>query len=240
MENFIREFKHALSPETCQHLISKFEQDSQKQPGHTGAGFDKAKKDSMDLYISGQPGWQRECQTINQAIINAIVRYARLFPFLITGAVSPGILDTQTQKMRAILHDDLEKMGDPQLTSLINAMYMLDGINLQRYTQGQGGYHHWHSEHYPHPTDSSQRTLRRALLWVLYLNDVSEGGETEFYYQQVKIKPVQSSLIIAPCIFTHTHRGHIPTSNDKYVLASWLMYRPAAQLYGQAPTTEKA
>ena len=112
-------------------------------------------------------------------------------------------------------------------------MYQLDGINFQHYTQGRGGYHHWHSEHYPHPTDASQRSLRRVLLWLIYLNDVSEGGETEFFYQQVKIKPVQGSLILAPCTFTHTHRGHIPISNDKYVLASWLMYRPASQLYGQ-------
>ncbi|HBV21933.1 MAG TPA: 2OG-Fe(II) oxygenase [Nitrosomonas sp.] len=238
MENFIKEFKHALSPEYCQQLIAKFEQDQHKQPGHTGAGIDTSKKDSMDLYITTQPGWQQECQTIHQTIISAIVQYARLFPFLLTGAVSPGIIDPQTHKTRAILHDDLAKIDNSQLASLINSIYQLDGINIQRYTQGQGGYHHWHSEHYPHPTDSSQRSLRRVLLWLLYLNDVNEGGETEFFYQQAKIKPAQGSLILAPCSFTHTHRGHVPTSNDKYVLASWLMYKPASQLYGQPLTSD--
>jgi hypothetical protein len=41
-------------------------------------------------------------------------------------------------------------------------------------------------------------------------------------------------LILAPVNFTHTHRGSIPISNDKYVLASWMMYNQANQLYGTA------
>jgi len=232
MENFIREFKRVLSPQYCQQLIAKFEHDPQKQPGRTGAGIDKSKKDSIDLYIAAQPEWQQECQTIEQAIVNAIVQYARLFPFLLTGAVSPGIVDPQTRKTRPILHDELNKIDDLQLAELIKAMYQLDGINFQHYTQGRGGYPHWHSEHYPHPTDASQRSLRRVLLWLIYLNDVSEGGETEFFYQQAKIRPAQGSLILAPCTFTHTHCGHTPVSNDKYILASWLMYKTAPQLYG--------
>lgn len=95
--------------------------------------------------------------------------------------------------------------------------------------------HHWHSEHYPHPTDPEQRSLHRVLLWLIYLNDVEVGGETEFLYQKVKIKARCGSLVLAPCDFTHTHRGLVPESADKYVLASWIMYHNAKALYPKAP-----
>ena len=36
----------------------------------------------------------------------------------------------------------------------------------------------------------------RVLAWMVYLNDVPEGGETEFLYQQVKIKPTANTLVI--------------------------------------------
>ena len=58
-----------------------------------------------------------------------------------------------------------------------------------------------------------------------YLNDVADGGETEFLHQGRKIEARQGRLIIAPAGFTHTHKGHVPASGDKYVATSWILYR---------------
>ena len=44
MQNFIIEFKNALSPDYCQQLIKKFEQSQSKEAGRTGSGIDKKKK----------------------------------------------------------------------------------------------------------------------------------------------------------------------------------------------------
>jgi len=139
--------------------------------------------------------------------------------------------DATTGKLKTVTHDDITQMSDEQIERIIQSIYNIDVINLQRYTKRQGGYHHWHSEHYPHPTDNTQKSLHRVLLWLVYLNDVEEGGETEFFYQQAKIHPTQGSIVLAPCGFTHTHRGSIPVSSDKYVLASWIMYKHANQIY---------
>lgn len=239
MQNFIIEFKQAFSPEYCQHLISQFEKSPDKQPGRTGAGVDKGKKDSLDLYISNQPEWKKDCDIIGQTILKATVQYARMYPFILTGAISPSILDPETGKVRTINHEDLAKIDDNHIENLVRTIYRLDEINMQHYTKGKGGYHHWHSEHYPHPKDPGQRSLHRVLLWLIYLNDVEEGGETEFFYQQAKVKPTQGSLILAPCGFTHTHRGCVPVSNDKYVLASWVMYNAADQIYAPPPQQKK-
>jgi hypothetical protein len=102
---------------------------------------------------------------------------------------------------------------------------------MQKYLENKGGYFHWHSEHYPHPTDPHQDSLHRTLLWMVYLNDVEEGGETEFYFQNIKSKPKQGTLVLAPADFTHTHRGNKPVSGDKYIFTSWVLFQRAADMY---------
>ncbi|MCW8864714.1 MAG: 2OG-Fe(II) oxygenase [Colwellia sp.] len=233
MQNFIIEFKNALSPDYCQQLINKFEQSQEKIAGRTGSGVDKSKKNSLDLHLSNAADWQEERNAIAQIILKATIEYAKVYPFILTGAVSPSIQDAQTGKLKTLSHEDISQMNDQEIERLVRYIYSIDDINMQRYTKGSGGYHHWHSEHFPHPTDPSQRSLHRVLLWLVYLNDVKDGGETEFFYQQTKVKPTQGSIVLAPCGFSHTHRGCVPTSGDKYVLASWVMYNNAAQLYGQ-------
>ena len=59
---------------------------------------------------------------------------------------------------------------------------------------------------------------------MYYLNDVESGGETEFYFQKRSIKPRKGTVVIAPAGFTHTHRGNVPISGDKYIITSWLLY----------------
>jgi hypothetical protein len=56
---------------------------------------------------------------------------------------------------------------------------------------------------------------------MLYLNDVEEGGETEFLHQKVKIKPSQGTVVVFPTYFTHVHRGNAPISNTKYIINKW-------------------
>jgi hypothetical protein len=78
-----------------------------------------------------------------------------------------------------------------------------------------GGYHVWHYE------SSNREVSNRLLTWILYLNDVHEGGETEFLYQSMRVKPEQGTLVIWPASFTHTHRGNPPLSNEKYIVTGW-------------------
>jgi hypothetical protein len=79
-----------------------------------------------------------------------------------------------------------------------------------------GGYHVWHCE------AGTRLSANRLLFFILYLNDVEEGGETEFLYQHKRVKPKQGTLVVAPAAFTHTHRGNPPLSNTKYILTGWI------------------
>ena len=86
---------------------------------------------------------------------------------------------------------------------------------LQKSTVGEG-YHMWHCE------DSSRESSTRILTYILYLNDVVDGGETEFLYYPRRVKARAKKLVLFPGSFTHTHRGNAPLSNDKYVLTGWV------------------
>lgn len=90
-------------------------------------------------------------------------------------------------------------------------------IKIQR-TKPKQGYHIWHCE------NGSPLTCKRLLLVIGYLNDVEEGGETEFLYQGVRIKPTKGTIIICPAAFTHTHRGNPPLRGDKYIINTWIQY----------------
>ena len=79
------------------------------------------------------------------------------------------------------------------------------------------GFHQWHSENVPvYPYN-----LRYGV-WTIYLNDIEEGGETEFLYQSIRIKPKAGSINIFPPYYTHTHRGNPPLKETKYILTGWV------------------
>ncbi len=231
MQHFIVEFKHALSSDYCQQLIDKFEQEPNKQQGRIGSGVDTSKKNSTDIHLSTLVNWQQEHQQINALVLQGLVQYVKAYPHIITGAISPSIQDEKTGELTTLTPEMIPQLPDSKLASIIQSIFVLDDINMQKYDAGKGNFGHWHSEHYPHPTDANQKSLHRTLLWLIYLNDVPEGGETDFLYQQASIKPTTGSLVLSPCGFTHTHRGRTPISNDKYVLASWVTYKPANELY---------
>ena len=80
------------------------------------------------------------------------------------------------------------------------------------------GYHVWHSE------DGAINISRRVGVYILYLNDVDEGGETEFLYFSKRIPARQGRLVIFPPNFPWAHRGNPPLSGAKYIMTGWLEF----------------
>lgn len=81
-----------------------------------------------------------------------------------------------------------------------------------------GGYHIWHCE------DGAKLFSRRIGVYILYLNDVEEGGETEFLYFSKRISPKKGRLVVFPPNFPWTHRGNPPLSGVKYIMTGWMEY----------------
>ena len=56
---------------------------------------------------------------------------------------------------------------------------------------------------------------------MVYLNDVSDKGETEFFYQHHFESPVAGKLSIWPSDWMYLHRGVISPTESKYILTGW-------------------
>ena len=79
------------------------------------------------------------------------------------------------------------------------------------------GYHVWHVEH-----NANDGMEKRALAYGIYLNDVKDGGETEFLNFSTRVKPKKGRIVIWPAAFPYVHRGNPPLSGEKYLLTSWM------------------
>jgi hypothetical protein len=82
------------------------------------------------------------------------------------------------------------------------------------------GYHVWHLDH-----GKGFDNECRAAVFAIYLNDVEEGGETEFLHFSKRVKPKAGRIVIWPASFPYVHRGNPPLSGEKYLLTSWLNLR---------------
>jgi hypothetical protein len=101
----------------------------------------------------------------------------------------------------------------------------LNDYKIQKTLPGEG-YHVWHFEQ-----GSNIQTVCRVAAYTLYLNDVEEGGETEFLYQHKRIPPKAGTIVLFPAAYTHTHRGNPPLSGEKYIMTGWLVYKEIFEGY---------
>jgi hypothetical protein len=233
MADFIEVYPRMLDAPSCRRIIEQFESSSQAVRGRIGSGIDTRLKDSFDITISGRPEWQPVEATLQHATLVGLRRYVRTYPYLLIGALAARLPDPATGQLTLVDASMLNLLDDANLGGMLATAFRFGSINLQKYRDGVGGYPHWHSEIYP--LDPQAETLHRVLLFTIYLNDVPQGGETEFAFQQRSIRPEAGSLLLAPAGFTHTHRGNTPYGSDKYIATSWILFQRAERLYATPP-----
>jgi hypothetical protein len=231
VDDFIEVYDGALTAAQCEQIVARFEASDKVVRGKTGNGVDTAKKDSYDLTISQHQEWHDVANLMMAALQKGLRQYVDKYRALVVGALAPMVAHPDTRQPTALTLANFDECGRQNIDGLLQSMYRPGLINLQKYLKASGGYHHWHSEIYPQ--NASCDTLHRVLLFQFYLNDVAEGGETEFLYQDRKVQARQGRLVIAPAGFTHTHKGHVATSGDKFIATSWILFQRAEALYGK-------
>lgn len=228
-EDFILVADDALDRAWCAGVIERFRSSAGVVPGRVGGGLMPDLKDSRDLSISGEAAWRDVEAACNNALMQALLRYVRAYPYAL---IAPLMLQTPDGSTR-LTAESVAAMSDAALMPVLEYVFRPGTINLQHYLADRGGYPYWHCELYPR--DAHAETLHRWLLWTVYLNDDFTEGETEFFYQQRKIVPRTGSLLIAPTAFTHTHRGNRPRGGDKFIATSWILFQRAQHLFPPTP-----
>ena len=194
IDNFIGVFDNALSKEHCEELIKVYE-------------------DSVELNyaISRKDMGKEKIYQDNNLVFVGSKTYVKDDIFF--DAVQPPV-----QQFVMLAWTSYEEYAKKYgvLTSLASHRFY-DSVKIQK-TKPSEGYHVWHCEH------DNRKNGSRLLLVMVYLNDVEEGGETEFLYQSRRVKPKQGTMVICPSSFTHTHRGNPPLTGDKYMINGWIEY----------------
>ena len=90
-------------------------------------------------------------------------------------------------------------------------------FNIQKYFPGDH-FNKFHAER------TNLSTIHRLFAWMTYLNDVEEGGTTDFDYYKIKVKPKAGKTLIWPAEWTHVHRGSILKGGEKYIITGWLHF----------------
>ena len=75
-----------------------------------------------------------------------------------------------------------------------------------------------------HSERTSLATLHRLFAWMTYLNDVEDGGQTNFSHYGIKIKPEIGKTLIWPAEWTHAHTGEVLKSGTKYMITGWMHF----------------
>ena len=106
---------------------------------------------------------------------------------------------------------------DVPLTIPVPLRPRTDRLILKRYRAGgEEGFQ-------PH-FDSIDQVAGRYMVFLWYLNDVPEGGETTFCDIGMQVAPRAGRLLMFPPFWMFQHAGLPPISGDKYILSTYLMF----------------
>jgi len=193
MELFIYEDNTSLDISLCNFIIELYENEEGKYEGVTRGGLNKLVKDTTDFIIPYDASSNTHWLNINDILYSELNKN----------------LNKYIVKIRQYLNN--EKYV------LFNAKCLTENLfMIQKYNKNIG--------HYIYHNDASfepDRTKFRVLTYLWYLNDITEGGETEFW-GNYKITPTAGKFILFPSSWSFPHCGKMPISDNKYIITGWL------------------
>ena len=186
----------SLSEELCNTIIKKYDTDySLKNHGFTAGGINQNIKDTTDMVIPIDDIWS----DISTTLSSELQKHIELYIYKLND--KPNYTSKYNYGM--------------EYNHLHGNLHVKSNFMIQKYQKEKGKYVY-------HTDGSNQDNSRRVITYLWYLNDVIEGGETEFFGGSFQIKPKKGHLLLFPSTWTFPHRGNCPLSSDKYIITGWL------------------
>ncbi len=194
-----------LDDEKCANLINLIENSNQKHFGFT-ADLLYSNKSLDELFIGKK--------TIDMDLNDFLVD---------TNTTDKNILDKINKEKQSFINfNNHIKYKLNNIARIFKNFYLWSGnnhetsdITLTKYFKETGGYS-YHNDYI------FGNTKTRLMSFVIYLNNVYNGGETKFLHQNKKVKPLTGRLLIFPPTHNYIHIGLPSISNEKYIITSFL------------------
>jgi len=201
MNRYIYQNDYSIPKLLCDEIIEKYEKNIIfHYQGVTSGGLEKRVKDTSDFMIPTRcENKDNEWYKIENFLYKELEKNLKIYLFNINNNENYKPENNSNVKY-TLLHEELH-----------THCFM-----IQKYDKGVGKYV-YHDDSFFDINNNRFRTI--TFLW--YLNDVEEGGETEFN-GDFKIHPKKGKLILFPAAWCFPHRGKMPISDDKYIITGWL------------------
>ena len=199
VDNFIQCYDNVFSDIECKYLIDSFESSKRL---HT----------SGDVII--------ENQKVNDSSIKESTEINIGPEFLEDEVWSPClelILSRLSESMEKYIKRYEVYVDDGEVVGLdsISRWGIEERFNFQKFEQNQG-YKKWHCE------TSNGASSSRVLTWMIYLNDVPDGGT--YFLNNDTMEAREGRLVIWPPYWTHFHKSQISKKTTKYILTGWFSF----------------
>lgn len=139
--------------------------------------------------------------------------------------IGSSSINTKIRSSNELLISDYDKSLNEKLKNFIdicvkdyaNSFSTIVNTDIQlillRYREG--GEYKYHSDNGPN--------FYRTISFLIYINsDEYEGGETDFRYLNLKVKPSTPKIIFFPSSFVYSHAALPVTKGTKYVIVGWM------------------
>ncbi len=106
---------------------------------------------------------------------------------------------------------------NPQVNNQLSKWQIDPEYNIQKYDPTQG-YHKLHCE------NDGRDTSYRMMVWMIYLNTVTDGGGTYFDNYDRITDAVEGRVVLWPAGWTHCHKGIVSNTQTKYIATGWFSF----------------
>jgi hypothetical protein len=161
-----------------------------------------------------------------------LIEYFKISDKKQPGTVISGVNSDIKDSTDILLQDDIQQEYFTHIRSCTDAyikdfpacnMYAPWGVfekTRLQYYKPMSGFKVWHTER----AGTEFPSHNRHLVYMTYLNDVTDGGGTEFMNQKLVVDAVKGKTLIWPADWTHTHRGVISSTQEKYIVTGWFSF----------------
>lgn len=197
MDKYIYINESSISKELCNIIVEKYNnQTTGIREGIVMGGLNKNIKISLDYDIENNSEWSVIHKCLETELNYNMSKY---FKNLNVDYINCNDCQNTTSTYRIIDEENIFNTG----------------FMIKKYIKNMGRYV-YHNDY----AVTSKAT--RILTFIWYLNDVCEGGETEFLSGKYKIQPKAGKFLLFPASWMFPHCGKIPLSCDKYIITGWM------------------
>ena len=93
-------------------------------------------------------------------------------------------------------------------------------FKIQRYNPNEA----YFREHCENDGSVDGNMERRLIALMVYLNTVTDGGQTRFPTQNISFSPQVGDILMWPAYWTHPHHGIASPTQTKYIITGWYVF----------------